>query len=251
MSDPLRELWDFDDLEGSERRFSARVEGTSGPERAEALTQLARVHGLRGGFERGDALLDEAAGLAGSGGVAKARIELERGRLRRSSGDAAGALPHFESAFEVARSAGAPFLAADAAHMAALAAPGREGFVSWTTRGIEVAESHETAAYWRGPLLNNLGWEYYEAGEYAAALEAFERALRVRELDPENAGGIELALYAVGKTLRALGRSGEAALLLERAVGSARSRAHDDGWLHEELAEEYAALGRDDAARAQ
>jgi tetratricopeptide (TPR) repeat protein len=242
-------LWDFDDLDASEARFRARAHETAGLERAEVLTQLARVHGLRGNFDEGDGLLNEASGLAGTHSLAAARIDLERGRLRRSSGDTQAALPLFESAFAVALDAGAAFVAADAAHMAALAAPGREAFVTWTRRGIEVAETNEGASYWVGPLQNNLGWEYYEAGDYEPALEAFRAALAARERDPDNADGIELALYAVGKTLRALGRSAEAVPLLRRAVASAAKRGHQDGWYHEELSEEYAALGRHEDAR--
>ena len=48
--------------------------------------------------------------------------------------------------------------------MAALAAPDRDGFVAWTQRGIALAEEQADASYWLGPLLNNLGWEHYEAG---------------------------------------------------------------------------------------
>jgi tetratricopeptide (TPR) repeat protein len=252
MDDALRPLWDFDDLETSETRFRARLAEEPSPvARAEVLTQLARIHGLRGDFADGDAVLDEAVSLADDSALANARIDLERGRLRRSSGDPAAALPLFESAFAVSLDAGASFVAADAAHMAALAAPAREDVVAWTKRGIEVAEEHESASYWVGPLLNNLGWEYYDAGELEPALDAFERALAARERDPEDAAAIEIALYAVGKTLRALGRSSEAVPLLERALASAEARAHADGWLHEELAEEYAALGRTAEASAQ
>lgn len=252
MDDGLRPLWDFDDLDGTEARLREQLDAEGDDAgRAEVLTQLARVHGLRGSFDAGDALLDEATVLAGASRVAAARIDLERGRLRRSSGDAAAALPLFESAFEVARDAGAAFVAADAAHMAALAAPEREGVVAWTNRGIDVAESHEGTRYWIGPLLNNLGWEYFDAGEHELALDAFRRALTAREADRENAAAIELALYAVGKALHALGRTGEAVPLLERALASAQRRNHSDGWLHEELAEEYAALSREDDARAQ
>jgi tetratricopeptide (TPR) repeat protein len=252
VDDRLRPLWDFDDLEVSEARFRAQLaDETSDAGRAEVLTQLARVHGLRGDFEDGDARLDDAAKLAGSSAAALARVDLERGRLRRSEGDRERALPLFESAFAVALEADQYFVAADAAHMAALASPGRDGLVDWTQRGIDLAGAHEGASYWVGSLLNNLGWEYYDAGELEPALDAFERALAARERDPENAEAIELALYAVGKALRALGRSEEAVPLLERAVASAASRGHADGWLHEELAEEYVAVGRADDARAQ
>ncbi len=193
MSDPLRPLWDFDDLDATEARFRAL--------RAEALTQLARVEGLRDHFEEGDRLLDELAGEADP--RVRIRVDLERGRLRRSSGDKESALPLFESAYASAREAGEDWLAADAAHMCALAAPDREGFLEWTSRGLELAESSEAAAYWLGPLLNNLGWEHFDAGEHQQALEVFERALEVRERDPENQAAIEHARDAVAEARRA------------------------------------------------
>ena len=186
----------------------------------------------------------------GASGAAAARIPLERGRLLRSGGDPAAALPLFESAFALALEAGEPFIAADAAHMAALAAPDRAGMLAWTQRGIDLAGSDD-GAYWLGPLLNNLGWAHYEAGEYERALDAFERRTRSRERDPERQAEIEIARYAVGKTLRALGRPDEAAELLEEAVAWTQSAGEPDGWFHEELAEDYAALGREADAREQ
>ncbi len=172
------------------------------------------------------------------------RIDLERGRLRRSGGDPAAALPLFESAFARASEAGELFLAADAAHMAALAAPDEAGVVEWTDQGIAVAESDESARYWLGPLLNNLGWEHYEHGRFEQALDAFERALAERERDPENTEAIELARYATAKALRALDRSSEAVAHAEHAVASAEAEGRPDAWYHEELAENYEALER-------
>ena len=251
MDDRLRSLWDFDDLDGTEHRLREQLEVEESEDgRAEVVTQLARVEGLRGEFERADALADDAAARA-DGDVARARVDLERGRIRRSSGDRDAARPLFESAYTRSLAAGQYFMAVDAAHMVALVAPDRDGFVEWTHRGIELADKHETASYWLGPLLNNLGWEYYEAGEYALALDAFERALEAREREPEKEAPIEIARYAVGKTLRALGRADEAIPLLETAVAWATRANTPDGWFHEELAEEYAAVGRLDAARAQ
>ena len=252
MTDRLRALWDFDDLDGTEARLQTQLSAEkSAAGRAELTAELARVCGLRGSFEEGDALLDEAHSLSAGQPAVDARIDLERGRLRRSGGDPEAARPLFESAYSSALESEQHFLAADAAHMVALVAGDRDGFVEWTQRGIELAESHEPASYWRGPLLNNLGWEYHGAGDFAAALDAFERALGAREEDESNAQAAEIARFAVGKTLRALGRADEAIPLLEQAVAWAEAQDAPDGWFHEELAEEYAAVGRADAARAQ
>jgi tetratricopeptide (TPR) repeat protein len=212
VGDRLRRFWDFDDLELSEERFLAQLEHeTSDEGRAEVLTQLARLHGLREQFSEGERLITEAEALAGASVIAGIRIQLERGRLRRSSGDVAGALPLFESAYLIAVEAGEQFVAADAAHMAMLAAPDRQGKLAWTRRGIDIAEAStdRQVAYWLGPLLNNLGWEYQDAGECEAALDAFQRALEVRLRYPENPAAIKQAESAVDEALRALGRAGE------------------------------------------
>ena len=252
MDDRLRPLWDFDDLDGSERRLRTQLdEEAANDGRAEVLTQLARVAGLRGDFGAADELLDEAAGLGDEDGLARIRVDLERGRVRRSSGDPEAARPLFESAYALALEEEQHFIAADAAHMVALVASDRAAFVDWTNRGIDVAETHDAASYWVGPLLNNLGWEYYDAGDVDLALDAFERALQARERDPNNGDGLALARYAVGKALRALGRSDDAVPLLELAVDWAERAGAPDGWFHEELAEEYAAVGRPDHARTQ
>jgi tetratricopeptide (TPR) repeat protein len=251
MDDRLRPLWDFDDLDETERRLRGQLEAEESEDgRAEVVTQLARVEGLRGDFERAAALADEAAARAESD-VARARVDLERGRIRRSSGDRDAARPLFESAYTGALAAEEFFMAADAAHMVALAASDRDDFVEWTNRGIAVAEAHESASYWLGPLLNNLGWEYYDVADYALALDAFERALDAREREPENEAAIEIARYTVGKTLRALGRADAAIPLLETAVAWATQLESPDGWFHEELAEEYATVGRSDDAGEQ
>ena len=201
--DRLRPFWDFDDLDATERRLRDQLEHEqSDPGRAEVLTELARVRGLRDDFEGCERLLREAESLAGDG-VALVRVELERGRKLRSSGDGASAVPLFESAFARACELRAFWLAGDAAHMVAIADEGK--LREWTERGLALAESEPEAAYWAGSLLNNLGWHHYDAGEYEAALEVFERGLEVRRRDPENPQAIRWAQDAVEEARRALG----------------------------------------------
>jgi tetratricopeptide (TPR) repeat protein len=209
------------------------------------LTQLARVEGLRGRFEAGPELVREAESLGG----AETRVELERGRLYRSAGEPDAALPCFERAFELGLASGNEVLAADAAHMAAIVADHER----WTARGAELAASSDDpeVRYWLGPLYNNLGWHHFEAGEYEQALAAFELALSARRQDPAKPYLVEVARYAIGKALRALGRADEAIVQLEQAVAWATDAGVDDSFFHEELAEDYAAVGRADDARRE
>ena len=263
MGDRLRPLWDFDDLDTSESRFRSQLEQeTTDAGRAEVLSQLARVEGLRANYEQCDVLLDEAEALGG----AEARVLLERGRRARSSGRPGAGQAQFERAFELARERGEDVLAVDAAHMVAIVGD----MEAWTARGVEIAASSDDPGvrYWLGPLYNNVGWSRYEAGDTAGALEACELALASRERDdprpyplatatPAPAPPsprpypVAIARYAVGKALRAAGRADEAAALLEQCVAWATEAGVDDDYFHEELAEDYAALGRDADAREQ
>jgi tetratricopeptide (TPR) repeat protein len=203
MPDRLRPLWDFDDLVATEARLRTQLDAeASDAGRAEVLTQLARVAGLRDDFAACEALLHKAEPLAGEG-VARVRVDLERGRKLRSSGDGAAAVPLFEAAFARASALREFFLAGDAAHMVAIS--DENEMREWTERGLALAESEPDAAYWAGPLLNNLGWHHFEAGDYEQALEVFERALKVRRRDPSNPQAIEWAQEAVDEARKALG----------------------------------------------
>jgi tetratricopeptide (TPR) repeat protein len=250
VNDELRPLWDFGDLDTTEARLAERLDAERDDGlRAELLTQLARVDGLRGNFDNGEVRLQEAEALAGTSVRAGIRIDLERGRLLNSSGDPEAALPLFVRATDGAEEHGELFIAADAAHMAAIAAPTREERLAWTKRGIALAESGEGGRYWVGPLLNNLGWDQYEAGEHDAALASFEQALEDRLRDPDNAEAIAFGRYAVARAQQALGRHAEAAEQLELAVAWTEAEGAPDGWYHEALAESAAALGRERDAR--
>ena len=203
MPDRLRRLWDFDDLDGSQRRFREQLEQE--PDEAgcaEVLTQLARIQALRGDFDACDELLAQAEELAGPSEIANVRIKLERGRKLRSSGEAPASVPLFEAAFDDALAAELYYLAGDAAHMVAIA--DAEKMVPWTERGLELAAAEPDAAYWAGPLQNNLGWHYFEAGDHEAALATFERALEAYERDGTNPDALVWAREAVETARQAL-----------------------------------------------
>jgi tetratricopeptide (TPR) repeat protein len=238
-----RDVWDFNDLDLSERRFRATLqEEQTVAGRAALFTQLARIEGLRGDFAAGERLLVIAEALGG----AESWALIERGRLLRSSGDGRSALPLFEAAFEQARAVDDGFLAGDAAHMAALAGD----MEAWTARGIELTDD-DPGRYWLAPLLNNLGWSRYEAKDFDRALDAFNEALAVRSENPQEPLEREIARYAVSKALRALGRIDEATGQLELAVAWATEAGIETPYFHEELAECYAAAGRTEDARVQ
>ena len=196
MSDPLRPLWDFDDLDATEARFRAL--------RAEALTQLARVEGLRDRFEVGDRLLDE---IVEQDARVRIRVDLERGRLRRSAGDkerrCRSSSPRSRTRSRPGRT-GSPATPRTCAHwprpIEKASSRGQRAGSSWPSPRLRPRTGS-------GRCLNNLGWEYFDAGEHEQALDAFERALDVRLRDPENAAAIEHAREAVAEALKALGRA--------------------------------------------
>lgn len=248
--DRLRSLFDVMDVDATEERLrGALATETTESGRAEVLTQLARVASWRDRLDEAQALLDEADSLAGDSGAARARLLLERGRvMRRTEGDAV-ALPLLADGYEAALEAGQYFIAADAAHSCALAGD----MPLWTSRGLEIADSHESARYWRGTLLINLADWQWARGEHAQSLTNAMDALAARERESRSPSVTEEARYGVARALRELGRPAEAIPLLEQvarwlqATGFDHPEARD--W-REELARAYDDVGREDDAAA-
>ena len=115
----------------------------------------------------------------------------------RSSGDPEAAFPLFQDAFARAVEAGEHFLAGDAAHMCAISVDDRNVMEDWTQRGLDLGEREPDAAYWAGPLLNNLAWAYHEDGDHEQALGLFRRALEARERDSDNEAAMAFARYGL------------------------------------------------------
>ena len=77
--------------------------------------------------------------------------------------------------------------------------PGRIEVSRWRRR-----PPIRTVTGWLGSLFNNIGWDYFDAGEYEVALNWFERALVEREKRPEEPTRIEHARDAVEEARRML-----------------------------------------------
>jgi tetratricopeptide (TPR) repeat protein len=252
----LDDLWDFDDPAASEARFHAAIKAAkAGDDPAaadEARTQLARSLGLQRRFDDGHAILDQVD--AGHPALDRVRVRalLERGRLWRSSGDAAAAATPFEGAWELARSLPVPEdgLAVDAAHMLALVdAPPGEG--TWHQRALHLADSSPDpgARRWRGSLWNNIGWARFEAADLEGALAAFETALAARR-EQGRPKETRIAEWCIARCLRALDRPAEALAIQERlAAETAAAGEPPDGYGAEEIGECLLAMDRGEEAR--
>jgi tetratricopeptide (TPR) repeat protein len=210
----LDELWNHGDAAESEQRFRAaeQAETRGDAVRAELETQRARALGLQGRYDEADAVLDAIPSL---GPLVATRVALERGRIRLSLGEPTAAVPRFLDALESAGEADAPFLAVDAMHMLALADPGKESH--WTRLALVAlhsVEDHRTQR-WRISLHDNLGWDYFDAGHPAAALEEFAAALQAAR-DFGTSDQRFMGEWTVARTLRALGRDVEALAIQTR-----------------------------------
>jgi len=226
-------LWDFDDPAGSEARFRAAADTAEGTDRLVLLTQVARALGLQERYDEGHRALDD---LSVDDAEVSTRVSLERGRLLRSAGLPEEARPHFEAAAQTAREAGLEALHVDALHMVALVAP-TEDQQRLTEEALAVARTatDPAARDWDASLLNNLGMTHADAGDWPAALAAFEEALAARERIGD-AGRTRVARWMVGWALRNLGRTDEALAVQTALKAELEAAGEEDPYVDEELA---------------
>ena len=251
----LDDLWDYAHPAETEVRFEELLPRWEAAgkldETLQLLTQLARSQGLQGHFARATATLNEVQNrLTAATTVAEIRYFLERGRVCNSAGDAQAACAWFHQASAAASARHLDFYTIDALHMLAIAdAPATH--LAWNRQALSIAEQAEEprAANWQGSLCNNLGWTYFDAGDYSQALACFERALHVRIQQGKTRETL-IARWCVARTLRALGRSAEA-LRMQRDIRAAwlAAKEEPDGYGTEEIAECLLALGRAEEAR--
>lgn len=246
-------LWDYSDPDKTEKRFRETILQIpeDNPAHLELLTQIACSQGLQRKFDKAHQTLDQVEKRLGEfASRAKVRYLLERGRIFSSSGHPEEAHPFFEQALDMAKQLSEDFYAVDAIHMLAIVAPPDES-LALNLEAIKMAESssQEKAQNWLGSLYNNTGWSYYDLGDYAAALEIFEKG----EAWQRSKGRViqtRIARWTVARTLRSLNRV-EEALSKQLALRDelASTGEEEDGYVSEEIGECLLLLNRAEEAR--
>jgi tetratricopeptide (TPR) repeat protein len=175
----LDTLWDFGDPLASEAAFRAAISSTDDSiTRAVLGTQLARALGLQERYDEADRVLER---IDAPIPAIRARVALERGRLRNSGGHPDDAVGFFENAASIAEAAGLTFVQVDALHMLGIAQPARSGAHTTAALAALKGVADRRTQRWRVTLHNNRGWALFGDGELTAALQEFEQALRDAE----------------------------------------------------------------------
>lgn len=218
-------LWQDQDIPTAqfEALLADQICPLSPPERAEALTQLARCQGLSSHFEVAHATLDSIPTEDRPiGSTTRVRWLLEKGRVLRSSGK--GQDPETKACFLAAyNEAKEDFFKVDAAHMLAIIDPA--GFPddvvpteTWTSVALRLARASTNphTQMWAASLLHNAAWDAIDGGKPEVALAQFEEARELRkrafEEDPsaKNKKTYRISRWAVARALRECGNNKEA-----------------------------------------
>ncbi len=243
-------LWDYSQPRESEERFrellpAARASGDRGYH-LQLLTQIARAQGLSRQFDAAHATLEHVReAMTDELKTVRVRYLLERGRCFKDTGKLERAREGFLRAWELGQAERLDGYAVDAAHMLGIVERPASEAMQWNLRAVEYAKGSNDpdARRWLATLQNNIGWTYHAMGDYAAALDVFEDALRLRQVQGKP-GPIRVARWCVAKMQRLLGRASEALVVQESLLGECERAREPDGYVHEEVAECLLALGR-------
>lgn len=235
------------------------IEASTGAEKdtnyiTELTTQIARTYSLEGKFAEAHQVLDGIEEtVKESSPRVQVRFRLERGRAFNSAGDAEKAKPIFQAAYSTAKWNQLDYYAADAAHMVSLAAADFKEKVQWTEKGIEIAKAStdRRAQGWLGPLHNNLGWDYYDKGEFEPALKHFQEALKAHSehSDEMKVFWARLAVLATQRKLRKFELTIAELEVLRNDIRTSKTEGLISGYVAEEIAECLYALERKEESK--
>lgn len=239
--------WDYSNPKSTEEKFREILLSNDVQDpnyRAELSTQLARTMGMQRKFTEAHNLLNQITPdiIANDPQVA-CRLSLERGRLYNSNNEKPQAIEHFIKAAEIAQVNHFDFYLVDAYHMLGIATKAEDS-LEWNEKAITAAESatEARAKNWLGALYNNTGWTYLDMKEYEKAADLFHKCLYWNE-DKKKTAAVRIAKYSIAKCYRLLNRNEEALFILTEIVGD------DDGYIHEELAENYVVINEPELAK--
>ncbi|TFF77231.1 hypothetical protein DRM94_08280 [Aeromonas taiwanensis] len=244
-------LWDYQDPAASALRFQqllAEADNQDLQYELELLTQIARTHSLRRQFAKAHHLLDEIEPrLTEATPRARLRALLERGRTFNSAGDKASARALFEQAWQHGLKHEERYLAIDAAHMVAIAAPLEEQS-HWHQLAMDLAERSQDKRVrgWLATLYNNQGWTLFELGRLDDAIVCQQKCLAWHEQHNNRAKAF-IARWSLARLCRAKAQHEQAMADLKQLQADMNAaRAPEDGYVFEELGEN--ALALDDPA---
>jgi tetratricopeptide (TPR) repeat protein len=242
-------LWNYQDPAATEVKFREVLAGASAEKDLsyylQLLTQIARTNSLRRKFTEAHELLDTVEKqLPVALDAAHVRYHLERGRTFNSSGKKADAQQNFEKAGAAARELKLDGYTIDAIHMLAISAP-PELAIKLTEEALLFAEqsADDHAKRWLGTLYNNLGWSYFDNGDYEKALNIFYRTRDYYE-QIQRPDETFIAKWCIARTLRALNEN-DKALALQLALHEeiVNTGKDTDGYVYEELGELFLIKG--------
>src|ERR1700722_15597223 len=240
-SDQIDALWTIDNPDKGYNQLRRALDEF--PESADELrTQIARSLGLLGRFSEAWEEIGKVSKEPST--VVQVRVELESGRLKNTSRNRNESQPHFLRALALAERGHFDYYAVDAAHMMGIVSEEQES-VRWHEKALQLAANSkdERARKWKGSLLNNLGWAYFDLGDFKLALSIFESAVDYQRTTGQPVR-IRLARWTVARCLRALGRYDESV-----AIQSDLIQYPEQGYVSEELGELLLVLGRPEEAK--
>jgi tetratricopeptide (TPR) repeat protein len=217
----------------------------------EALAMTARGHLIRDLKDEGRPWIDRATAVAKPDDPAGwSRYLGVRGRFEWQDDDKAKATKTFEEMYAYCLKHELHSRAVDAAHMVAITGS-VEQQIEWGTKGIEAAEKGGMDG-WLGPLWNNLGNTYQDAGRFEDAVEAF---LKAREYHWKVGAEINklIADWAVGMAYRRAGDAKKAIVWIRPVLAWSERRYAEEqtpdtaewvGFSHREMGEIAAMNGK-------
>ena len=191
-------------------------------------SQVALVQAMQQKFDDAYATLDRADALLSNNYVlAEIRIHFERARVMYQEDlFLHGKVIRFDEIYEkfhksytLSLSGNHDYEVINAAHMIAIIVPNQAQKIFWNNVALNLTlqTKDPKAGGWLGPLYNNLGQNFFDAGQYEKSLEIYQKALEFFKQD-KDVSRLRVAQWTIGRCLRMLGRIDEALVIQQDTI---------------------------------